>query len=69
MITISGEELPEHISYSSLTDWLSCGYMYYLAKVKQTKEIPAWWLFGGIAVHKASEIYDNYKWKEDHDKS
>jgi len=43
--------------------------MYYLAKVKQTKEVPAWWLFGGIAVHKASEIYDNYKWKEDHDKS
>jgi len=47
---------------------LACGYMYYLNRVKQVKEIPAWWLFGGIAVHKASETLDNDLWKEEHDK-
>ncbi len=43
MININGDELPDHISYSSLTDYLACGYMYYLNRVKQVKEIPAWW--------------------------
>ncbi len=27
-----------------------------------------WWLFGGIAVHKASESFDHDIWKEEHDK-
>lgn len=68
MININGDELPDHISYSSLTDYLACGYMYYLSRVKQVKEIPAWWLFGGVAVHKASELYDLDIWKRDNDK-
>lgn len=68
MININGDELPDHISYSSLTDYLACGYMYYLSRVKQVKEIPAWWLFGGVAVHKASELYDLDIWKKDNDK-
>lgn len=68
MININGEELPDHISYSSLTDYLSCGYMYYLSRVRQVKEIPAWWLFGGIAVHRASESFDLDMWKMDNDK-
>jgi len=60
MININGDELPDHISYSSLTDYLACGYMYYLNRVKQVKEIPAWWLFGGTL--------DKDIWKEEHDK-
>ena len=68
MININGDELPDHISYSSLTDYPACGYMYYLNRVKQVKEIPAWWLFGGIAVYKASETLDKDIWKEEHDK-
>jgi len=68
MININGEELPDHISYSSLTDFLSCGYMYYLSRVRQVKEIPAWWLFGGISVHKASETFDLDMWKLENDK-
>jgi hypothetical protein len=68
VILLEGEKLPEHISYSSLMDYLSCGYLYYLSRVRQEKETPAWWLYGGISVHRASELYDFDKWREDNDK-
>jgi hypothetical protein len=64
MVNIGDEQVPEHVSYSSLMDWLSCGWMYYLSRVKQVKEIPAWWLYGGTAVHRATEMWDLNKWKD-----
>lgn len=58
MVTIGDHELPEHISYSSLTTWLSCGWSYYLNRVKKIQELPAWWFYGGSAVHRATEEWD-----------
>lgn len=58
MVKINGQELPAHISYSSLTTWLDCGWKYYLSRVKQIGEQPAWWFYGGTAVHTATEVYD-----------
>lgn len=58
MIELDGHPLPEHVSYSSLTEWLSCGWRYYMSRVLQEKELPAWWFYGGSAVHAATEEYD-----------
>lgn len=58
MIEIEGHQIPEHVSYSSLTEWLSCGWRYYMSRIKQEKEQPAWWFYGGTAVHAATEKYD-----------
>jgi hypothetical protein len=52
-------ELPKHISYSSLTTWQECGWKYYLTKSRGVKEAHAVWFTGGTAVHKATENYDN----------
>jgi ATP-dependent helicase/DNAse subunit B len=57
-IEINNEQLPEHISYSSLTTWLSCGWLYYLSRVLKLQEESSWWFYGGSAVHRASEEYD-----------
>jgi len=51
-------QLPEHISYSSLTTWQECGWKYYLTKVEGEEEDHAVWFTGGSAVHKATEVYD-----------
>lgn len=56
--TINGYELPRHLSHSSLTTFLQCGHKYYLSRVVQEKEQPAWWFVGGNAVHTATEKYD-----------
>jgi hypothetical protein len=58
MIKINGYELPAHVSYSSLTTWLDCGWKYYLSKVVKEAERPTWYLVGGSAVHTATEEYD-----------
>jgi hypothetical protein len=57
-IQINGVELPEHVSYSSFTTWLECGFKYYLSRVVETPGQASWWLVGGSAVHTASEVYD-----------
>lgn len=51
-------DLPQHISYSSLTTWQECGWKYYLTKVEKVQEAHAVWFTGGTAVHKATEVYD-----------
>ena len=58
MIKIDDHNLPIHVSYSSLTEWLSCGWKYYLSRVQKIAELPAWWFYGGSAVHKATEEWD-----------
>lgn len=60
-IEINGKHLPEHISYSSLTTWLSCGHLYLLTRIMTIEEEPSAWLFGGSAVHKATELYDKQR--------
>jgi hypothetical protein len=65
MIEINGEKLPEHISYSALNDYLSCGWMYYLNRIKNEKERPAWWLFGGVLFHKVTEDYDRQRYEKE----
>jgi hypothetical protein len=51
-------KLPEHISYSSFSTWLDCGWKYYLTKVEGASEKHAVWFTGGSAVHKATERWD-----------
>jgi len=51
-------QLPEHVSYSSLNTWQECGWRYYLTKVEEVPEKHAVWFTGGTAVHKATEVYD-----------
>ena len=58
-IQINGFELPEHISYSSFTTWLECGFKYYLSRVEEQSGSASWWLAGGSAVHTASEKFDH----------
>jgi len=58
MVRIGDEEIPKHISYSSLTTYLNCGWSYYLSKVVKVPEQSAWWFFGGSTVHRATEEYD-----------
>jgi hypothetical protein len=58
MITINGYELPPHISYSALSTFNDCGHKYYLTRMVGVPEHPAWFLIGGNAIHRATEIYD-----------
>lgn len=63
MLKINGYEVPEHTSYSSLTTWLSCGYQYYLTRIRRVQEQPAVWSLGGSAVHLATENFDKQLWE------
>lgn len=64
-IKIDGYDLPTHISYSSLTTYLDCGWKYYLSRIVKVKEEPAWYLVGGSAVHEATEMYDFEMWEKE----
>lgn len=57
-VKIDGYELPSYVSYSGLSTWLQCGYQYFLTRMVNVDEVPAWYLIGGNAVHKATEDYD-----------
>ena len=57
-VKIDGYELPSYVSYSGLSTWLQCGYQYFLTRMVDVDEVPAWYLIGGNAVHKATEDYD-----------
>jgi len=50
--------LPEHISYSAITTFISCGYQYYLGRLLQKPEEPSVWSVGGSTFHLACENYD-----------
>jgi ATP-dependent helicase/DNAse subunit B len=50
--------LPEHVSYSALTTYIDCGYLYYLGRLLAIPEQPAVWSAGGSAFHKATEDWD-----------
>jgi hypothetical protein len=63
-IEINGIELPEHVSYSSFTTWLDCGFKYYLSRVVEETGSASWWLAGGSAVHTASEVFDKAYFEE-----
>lgn len=58
MIQLDEYTLPEHISYSALTTYLTCGYQYYLGRLLNLKEKPSVWSVGGNTFHKAAEYYD-----------
>lgn len=58
MLTINDYQLPQHISYSSLSTYVDCGYKYFLTRMVNVDESPAWWSIGGNAVHTATEVYD-----------
>jgi len=64
-VKIDGYELPAHISYSSLTTWIDCGFKYYLSRIVQESGSASWWLAGGSAVHEASEIFDKKLFEEE----
>jgi ATP-dependent helicase/DNAse subunit B len=50
--------IPEHVSYSALTTYIDCGYLYYLGRLLEIPEQPAVWSVGGSAFHKATEDWD-----------
>ena len=64
-VEVDGYTMPEHISYSSLTTWLECGWLYFLSRIANAPEKPAIWNLGGSAVHKATELYDLYEWEQE----
>ena len=45
----------EHLSYSSLSSYKSCPRSYYLSRIKQAEQVPAWYFAVGTAVHKYIE--------------
>ena len=59
-MTIQLEEytLPEHISYSAFSTYLTCGHQYYLGRLLEKHEEPSVWSVGGSAFHLATEMYD-----------
>jgi len=57
-------EAPGHLSYSQYSTYLECGWKWYLQKIAQIPEPPAVYLAGGTAVHKASEVIDEWLAKE-----
>lgn len=57
-ILVNGYELPGHLSHSALTTFQQCGHKYYLSRVVNVEETPAWWFIGGNAVHTATENFD-----------
>jgi CRISPR/Cas system-associated exonuclease Cas4 (RecB family) len=63
-VKINGFELPTHVSYSSFTTWLDCGFKYYLSRVEGHRGHPSWWLVGGSALHTASEEFDKAYFEE-----
>jgi hypothetical protein len=60
LMSIQLEEytLPEHISYSAFSTYLTCGYQYYLGRLLEKQEEPSVWSVGGSAFHLACENYD-----------
>lgn len=50
--------IPEHMSYSAFSTYLTCGYQYYLGRLLDKKEEPSVWSVGGSTFHKATEMYD-----------
>ncbi len=60
LMSIQLEEytLPEHISYSAFSTYLTCGYQYYLGRLLEKQEEPSVWSVGGSAFHLATEMYD-----------
>ena len=58
MIKLDTYELPEHISYSAFTTYLTCGYQYYLGRLLKLPEKESVWSAGGRAFHLACEVYD-----------
>ena len=57
-IELGEYKLPEHISYSALTTYIDCGYLYYLGRLLEIPEKPSVWSVGGSAFHLATERYD-----------
>lgn len=57
-IKLEEYELPEHISYSALSTYLTCGYQYYLGRLLGKEEQPSVWSAGGKAFHLATEKWD-----------
>lgn len=56
-------QLPEHTSHSAINSYIRCGKAYQLKKLG-VEELPAWWLLGGSAVHKATEWLDKGEWDD-----
>ena len=50
--------LPEHMSYSAFSTYMTCGYQYYLGRLLNKQEEPSVWSVGGSAFHLACENYD-----------
>lgn len=56
--------MPSHVSYSQFNEFVYCGEKFRLTRLVGVKEDPAYWFFGGTAVHVATEAIDHALWKE-----
>lgn len=58
MIIIQDLKIPEYVSYSAMSTYLTCGYQYYLSRILDLEERPSVWSIGGSAFHLAAERWD-----------
>jgi len=53
-----------HVSYSQYNEFVYCGEKFRLTRLVGVKELPAYWFFGGTAVHTATEAIDHKLFEE-----
>ena len=63
MIEIGEVSIPSHVSYSAITTYLKCGYMYFLSRLKGIEEESSVWLVGGSSFHRATEEWDKAQYE------
>lgn len=55
LVELTGKE---HLSNSSMGQWLRCGESFYLERVVGHKSSKGWAMFAGLAIHSATEMLD-----------
>ena len=54
-----------HVSFSQLTQYISCAKAYELKRLRGAVETPAWYLAAGKAVHATVEQYMRWIWERE----
>ena len=56
-------EIPDHLSWSQISNWLYCGKQYELTRLRRLQEQPSVWLAAGVAVHRVLEKINLAHWE------
>lgn len=57
-MTTEVEVLVDHLSFSQLRTWASCGEQHRLERFVRVPRRPSWYFIGGTALHECTETYD-----------